>query len=232
MTELDPLDQIDPLSRGALRHEVVRRLMLAIFLGELPAGTRLVARRLANRFGVSATPIREALVELEQIGVVQLLHNRGAHVRPFGKEQLREIFHVRQVLESEAAQCACGRIEHVELQKMKEALRRLLAAPADEDGAWFQQVAVSDRQFHEMIALNCGNARLRDEIRRYSDLAETFRAIVGNNRPTLQEVVENHFSVFDSLLARRADEAATAMRRYLETVGRFVEAAMFPAKAG
>ncbi len=226
----DPLDQIDPLPRGALRHEVVRRLMLAIFLGELPAGTRLVAKRLADRFGVSATPIREALVELEQIGVVQLLHNRGAQVRPFGREQVRDIFHVRQILESEATRCACGRIDGEELQGMREALCSLLAAPTDADGAWFQQVASSDRRFHEAIATHCGNARLMDELHRYHDLAETFREIVGNNRPAHQEALEAHLPIFDALLADKADEAGAGMRRHMETVGRLVEAAVFPGK--
>ena len=50
--------------------------------------------------GISATPIREALVELESIGVVQFVHNRGTIVKPFGPQQLREIYHLRRVLEA------------------------------------------------------------------------------------------------------------------------------------
>jgi DNA-binding GntR family transcriptional regulator len=59
------IDKIEPLANVALRHRVVQRLLAAIVAGKLSAGTRLVAKRLAERLGVSATPIREALVELE-----------------------------------------------------------------------------------------------------------------------------------------------------------------------
>jgi hypothetical protein len=61
------IDKIEPLANVALRHRVVQRLLAALVAGKLPAGTHLVAKRLAERLGVSATPIREALVELEQM---------------------------------------------------------------------------------------------------------------------------------------------------------------------
>jgi DNA-binding GntR family transcriptional regulator len=61
------IDKIEPLANVALRHRVVQRLLAALVAGKLSAGTRLVAKRLAERLGVSATPIREALVELEQM---------------------------------------------------------------------------------------------------------------------------------------------------------------------
>ena len=113
MERSDATEQARPLSRGALRHDVVKHLLMAIFQGEMPAGTRLVAKRLAESLGISATPIREALVELAAMGVVQLSHNRGAQVNPFGRQQLHDYFHVRRILEMEAARSACGRIDTI-----------------------------------------------------------------------------------------------------------------------
>jgi DNA-binding GntR family transcriptional regulator len=70
-------------------------------------------QRLAELYQVSPTPVREALVELASLGLVDLLPNRGAVVRPFGPQEVREISQVRCVLEVEATRCACGRIDLV-----------------------------------------------------------------------------------------------------------------------
>ena len=64
-------NQIQPLATNALRHSIARQLLEALLRGELPAGTRLVAQKLAKELGISATPVREALLELKVFGVVE-----------------------------------------------------------------------------------------------------------------------------------------------------------------
>lgn len=229
MNYLSRLDPIDPLSRGALRHDVVRRLLLAIFEGELPARTRLVASRLAERLGVSATPIREALVELEQVGVVQLCHNRGALVKPFGREQLKEIFQLRGILESEAARCACGKIDPAKLVAIKLAMESLVQQQAVDGGAWLQQTIKLDRQLHGMIADHCGNQRLADEIHRYQILAHTAQEVVCKRRPAYRPTIDkDHLPMINAMLAGDPDGAAQAMARHLGGVGPFIESVIFP----
>jgi len=161
-----------PFWRGALRHDVVKRLLMSIFQGELPADTRLAAKRLAEGLGISATPIREALVELEAVGLVELLHNRGALVKAFGQQQLREFFHVRRILETEATRCACQHFDPPSLEALSSQAKNLLEAdghPADE---WLARTISADRQLHEAIATRCGNARLAHEIHRYDTLMQ------------------------------------------------------------
>ena len=114
-----------------MRHHVVQRLLKAIFSGELAAGTRLIASKLAARLGVSATPIREALVELEQSGIVELLHHRGAVVKPFGRDELREFYAVRRLLECEAVRLACGHVDYEVLSLLQGDLERLIGNKAD-----------------------------------------------------------------------------------------------------
>ena len=77
--------------KKSLRFDVVGQVLTAIFGGQLKAGDRLIVTRLAADFGVSATPAREALLELTHFGVVELLPNKGAVVRPLGPQQVREI---------------------------------------------------------------------------------------------------------------------------------------------
>ena len=117
---LDTLDQ-----RRAIRHDVVHRLLVEIFSGRLVAGTKLVTQTLSKRLGISATPIREALVDLEAIGMINISHNRGAVVAPFGPSQVREIYQVRRVLESEATRCACGNLDRPALESLRDEIREL-----------------------------------------------------------------------------------------------------------
>src|SRR6266536_1452527 len=84
------------------RTRVVKEILYRIFSGEYKGGDRLVEEELAATIGVSRTPIREALTQLATIGVIALKANHGAVVRPFGPVQLRELYHVRRVLECEA----------------------------------------------------------------------------------------------------------------------------------
>ncbi len=113
---------------GLRRQTIVESLLAAVCQGQLRAGSHLVTRELAERFGVSHTPIREALIALAGIGIVDLLPNRGAIVRKVSAEEVREICEVRRVLECEATRSACGQIRLGELHDLADELRRLRAA--------------------------------------------------------------------------------------------------------
>jgi DNA-binding GntR family transcriptional regulator len=225
MSTLDALNHVGSLSRGALRHGVVLRLVEAIFHGDLPAGTRLVAQRLAERFGISPTPIREALVELEAVGVVRFVHNRGAMVKQFGPEQLHQIYHLRRILEAEATRCACGRIDLEALQTLKQQMTELLQA--SDGGDWSEQAMAADRRLHDLIAESCANPRLADEIRRYGTLMQTTREIVGNARHVQGQALLEHLPIIEALLAQEAELAASQMARHIDSTAESVETIMF-----
>jgi DNA-binding GntR family transcriptional regulator len=220
------LSQMPPLSRTALRHEVVGRLLAAIFRGELTEGTRLVAQKLATRFGISATPIREALLELETVGVVEFAHNRGAVVKAFGPRQLREIYHLRRILEAEATRCACGRLDPAALEGLRRETSGLLQEP--ERKGWSEAVMAVDRMLHEGIADGCGNPRLRDEIRRYNTLVQTTREVVGNRHKVQTQALLEHLPIVEALLAGQAELAGQHMARHVDSTAKAVEAIMFP----
>ena len=77
---LDRHEQVESLSRGALRHELAKRLLVEIFRGEMPAGTRLIILNLAERFRLSSTPVREALTMLQQQGLIVIRPQSGSFV--------------------------------------------------------------------------------------------------------------------------------------------------------
>ncbi len=229
MTETTVTPPAYALSRGALRHEVVKRLMTEIFRGVVSAGTRLVVQKLAPRFGISSTPIREALLELEVLGLVRFAHYRGAVVKPFGPSQVREVYQMRRILESEAARTACSRIDPGTL----DALRRETAELARGGGGdWSERAMDADRKLHTLLAASCGSVRLGDEIGRYSTLVQAMREIVGDRRQAQRRAMEEHLAVIDALAASQADRAAQEMARHIDRTAEDVEAVLFSRRAG
>jgi DNA-binding GntR family transcriptional regulator len=221
---------LTPLQRNALRYDVVMRLMRSIFQGSLPAGSHLVIRKMAEQMGVSATPIREALLELEAIGIVQFSHHRGAVVKEFGPQQIREIYHLRRILESEAVRCACGRIPRDELEKLDREMDTALATLGEDSLEWMKKTSVADIKLHELTALYCGNSRLVYELDRYETLMQTVRGIIGNRRGVQERAMKEHAQVVKSLLANDAEAAAARMADHIDGTLESVLAVMFHGK--
>src|SRR5579872_3627757 len=107
---------------GLLRQKVVEQILAEVFRGRLTAGRHLVTQELAERFHVSHTPIREALIALAGIGIIDLAPNRGAVVRRVTSKEVREVMQVRKALECEAVRLACGRIHPKELRDVSAEL--------------------------------------------------------------------------------------------------------------
>ncbi len=213
--------------RGGLRHLVVQSLLKEIFLQQLKPGTRLMVMKLAEQFGTSSTPCREALVELESVGVVEFIHNRGAAVAPFGPHELGEIYQLRRILEAEAAAQACGRIDKESLSSLRDKLQNLSTAAYDEK--WSQEETDCDMRLHGLISSECGSRRLAKEIHRYDTLVQTIREIIGANSQAQKRALHEHLDIIDKMLANDPEEAAAAMIEHIGSAAKEAEAAMFSA---
>jgi DNA-binding GntR family transcriptional regulator len=225
VSELESNANDDTLSRGAIRHELAKRLLIEIFQGKMPEGTRLIAMNLASRFGVSSTPVREALFELEASEVIEVIHNRGAVVKRFGRQELREIFHMRRLIESEAARLACSRIDKSVLETLRQKLNDLIKRRPDAN--WLDSEMVVDRELHATIAANCGNSRLAKEFQKYNMLVEALRTVVGDQRKALREAVTTHLAIVEAMIAGDAVAAAAEMTKHIELAGRSAELTIF-----
>jgi DNA-binding GntR family transcriptional regulator len=218
-----------PISRGNLRHQVTSRILTAVFQGGFHSGQRLIVQRLSELYEVSPTPVREALVELATLGMVELLPNRGAVVLPFGPQQFREISQIRRVLEDEGARCACGRTPPDQLAALEADLEGLKTRPSDE--ARDRDARTCDTNLHGLIAESCGSARLTAEIDRYLTLFQNLRDVshlrdAATNYSRSDDVAE-HLEIIRRLQAGDADGAAQAMDRHIRLATNALEVVLF-----
>ena len=212
-------------THGLRRQTIVQSILHGIFAGRYHSGQRLVVQKLADEFGVSPTPIREALVELSGIGIVDLLPNRGAVVRQVTRGDVAELCQIRRVLESEAARCACERVDQAEIQSLIEELRRLVKSGQSKnlDGAQFiEQTRVADSRLHDLIANYCGSRRLAEAIGQFKLLFRAFRDVgyirfeERNDFSRMAEENEEHLVIAEALAAGDGKSASRAMSKHID----------------
>ncbi len=208
---------------GLRRQAIVESLLADVFEGRLAAGQHLVTQDLAERFAVSHTPIREALVALAGIGIIDLVPNRGAIVRPVTSKDVREIAQVRRVLECEATRRACGRTDLGELESLAADLRKLVKAAARGGSRFIEEARAVDSRLHDLVAASCGNDFLAAELSRLKILFRAFRDVAWayvtarNDYRRLGDEAQEHLAIVEALLASDAKEAARAMSRHIRS---------------
>ncbi|MBL4702064.1 MAG: GntR family transcriptional regulator [Phycisphaeraceae bacterium] len=215
---------IEPVS---LPYAVTDQLLAAIFHGKIVGGDRLVETTLAKQFKVSRGPVREALHSLAGLGLVDIRPNRGALVRPFGPEQLQQIYVVRSLLEMGAVRLACGKPATTKWQGLHQTIGTLLEQNTDSPG-WSKREIESDERFHALIAAECGNPRLRDEINRYYTLVRAIRKALGHQKQMQVEAAQEHLAILDALLQGDADLAADIVEQHIQRSAKAAMASMFP----
>jgi DNA-binding GntR family transcriptional regulator len=213
--------------RGTRRQAIVASLLSEVFQGQIRAGTHLVTQDLAERFAVSHTPIREALIALAGIGIVDLLPNRGAIVRKVTAQDVREVCQVRRALECEATRSACGRIDLADLHELANELKRLMNIAPTSRLAFVEEARAVDSRLHDLIADSCGNAFLAKELSRLKMLFRAFRDVAWekdearSDSHRLAEEAREHLAIVEGLLASDSKAAAKAMARHIISGARY-----------
>jgi DNA-binding GntR family transcriptional regulator len=208
---------------GLRRPLIVQSLLTEVFEGRLRAGQHLVTQELAVRFGVSHTPIREALIALAGIGIIDLLPNRGAVVRRVTVRDVREICQVRRILECEATRMACGRADAAELDALAVAFRRLIEGHPESAADLIEEARAQDTRLHDLVASSCGNAFLANELGRLQILFRAFRDVTYALDPTriasgrFVDEAREHLAVVEALRAGDRKAATRAMSRHILT---------------
>jgi DNA-binding GntR family transcriptional regulator len=204
-------------SRQPVTERIHQRLRDDILHARLQPGQSILEPELAARFGVSKTPVREALRLLVQDGWVMVLPRKGYLIRPLGLDDVREVFHLREMLEpgfaSEAAWRSGGRAD----PGLESAVEELRSASDDVDRA-----LASAASFHIRIAELAGNARgakivatLVDEVTRLHYLMPSLEAHIESS-----EELEAHVSIAEAIERGDHRGASRAMRDHLRATDR------------
>jgi DNA-binding GntR family transcriptional regulator len=208
---------------GQRRQAIVQSVLAEVFQGKLRPGQHLVTQRLAERFGVSHTPVREAMITLAGIGIVDLVPNRGAIVRSVSEIDVREICQVRKVLECEAVRLSCGRIPLAALHEISASLQQINEATQQPAPQFIQEARRVDSALHDLIAESTGNRFLTQELNRLKMLFRAFRDVAWEHDEArddyhrLAEEGREHAAIVEALLARDARLAAKAMSRHIRS---------------
>jgi DNA-binding GntR family transcriptional regulator len=209
-----------------LADEIAFRLRAEILDGKLPPGARLQHEELATRFGVSRTPIREALRQLQALNLVVVAPNRGAAVRVPSGTELAEVYELRADLEGFACELACARASDTDLAELDQAQARLTEAirsaeqlrEAELDAA----VGNWNTAFHGCIHRAAGNRRLAEAIehlQHFFPRDSVWRAVANDKAALVTMNVTEHEAIAAALQARKATQARRAMRKHVSGAG-------------
>ena len=196
-----------------LRDVVFNTLRQAILKGELAPGERLMEIQLAEKLGVSRTPIREAIRKLELEGLVLMIPRRGAEVARISEKSMRDVLEVRRSLEELAIELACQRMtdeEFKELQRAQEAFKS-----AVEHGS-AMEIAETDEAYHDIIYNSTGNMRLVQILNNLREQMYRYRLEYIKDEDKRQILLVEHNKIYRALCSRHVEEAKEAMREHID----------------
>lgn len=214
------LDSGTAISRAVLSDTIKDRLLAAILDGRYPPGSRIVETRLARQFGTSQAPVREALRELEALGVVEITAFRGARVRRPPSDMLLEVFTVRCELEALAVRLALPRLSAADIDYLASRVAEMRRASAAGDTV---AEASADAAFHHHLVAQSGNATLLRVWERLQPFSRTYisLAIPGADQ---ERIIGLHSGVLAAVQAGDAAEAELAIRHHFSDTGRMLVA--------
>lgn len=196
-----------------LRDVVFNTLRQGILKGELEPGERLMEVQLAERLGVSRTPIREAIRKLELEGLVIMIPRKGAEVAKISEKNLIDVLEVRRALEELTSELACERITDEYVGKLKHASFAFGASINDTD---LTVIAQKDEEFHDVIYESTGNQKLIQMINNLREQMYRYRLEYIKDAEKREAIAAEHQEIVKALEARDEKMAKKLVREHIE----------------
>lgn len=196
--------------------EISEQIEELIFNGTFPNGSRLDEVSLAEMFGVSRTPLREALQRLALSGLVELVPRRGAFVRQPGPVELMEMFEVMAELEAVCGRLASLRITDEALDQLHDANQRCRGAVEARDADAYY---IENERFHRIIYEQSGNSFLAQEAAKLHKRLKPFRRVQLRFRGRMAQSMSEHEDVLSALEKGDSEQAAEALRGHVAVQG-------------
>jgi GntR family transcriptional regulator of gluconate operon len=203
--------EISPIEQTALGTHVAHQLRYAVITGQLAAGQRLVEHVLAEQFNVSRGPIRDALRELAQEGLLES-RQRGYFVAGLHEDDIQELYELRESLESLALRRTAARAGAADWESLERALSGMRDAADRHDAAEF---AVADLAFHSQFYELSGHRRLLSVWEHYLPTFTVLLAVTTAEDADLHPSVQSHVEILRLLRAGDIPLALTELSEHL-----------------
>ena len=210
---MDEQLQIDMDEFLPLRDVVFNTLRKAILTGQLKPGERLMEVHLADRLGVSRTPIREAIRKLELEGLVIMIPRRGAEVARITEKSLKDVLEVRRALDMLSVELACDRITEEDSRRLFEACQTFEQAAKGKDAS---VTASADVALHDIIVEATGNQRLKQLVNNLSEQMYRYRFVYIKEESRHDNLVKEHREIYESIAQRDKERACTAAKLHID----------------
>ncbi|MBI5234268.1 MAG: GntR family transcriptional regulator [Deltaproteobacteria bacterium] len=184
-------------SHPTLREHIVEHIKDAIVSGNLRPGERVPEPEIAQRFGVSRTPIREAFRQLESEGFIVITPRKGAIVSPITEKDVREFYAIKSLLESYAARKACPRFTDKDITRLEHLNNEMHRCAKKNDTKGFFRL---DNQFHETFLKACENEKLRLLINHLIQQFERFRFTALSLPGRMSESARQHTEIIKAFM--------------------------------
>lgn len=169
--------------------------------------------QLANKLGVSRTPIREALRKLELEGLVNMVPRKGAEVADITEKSLRDVLEVRKALEELSVQLACEKITEEEIEELKRVAERFKDTLNDQD---VTKIAEADVAFHDVIYTATDNQKLILLLNNLREQMYRYRVEYLKKEEAYPQLIAEHEELIDNISKRNKEEATRIMCEHID----------------
>lgn len=196
-----------------LRDVVFNTLRQAILRGEMEPGERLMEIQLAQKLGVSRTPIREAIRKLELEGLVIMIPRKGAEVAHITEKDMRDVLEVRCTLEELAVQLACKNVTPEYVTELRAANKLFESAIVSRD---IMSIVDADVHFHDVIYAMTGNARLIQIINKLREQMYRYRLEYIKDARSHSILISEHEDIIDKIEHNEVEAAKAVIRQHIQ----------------
>lgn len=198
--------------KDSLQQVAYEYLFNSIIANKLQPGVPIVEQDISRALGISRTPIREALKQLESESLVWRVPGRGAFVADITHQDLEEIFSLRETLEVQALQTAINSIPDAEISEIEDLLQNL--TPDSEQELYYE----SDRKLHDMIVKKGNNRRLMNFLNNLNAQIERMRRVAAMRDQRLGFSRQEHLEIISALRERNLEKTEQLLRQHIRNV--------------
>jgi DNA-binding GntR family transcriptional regulator len=202
-----------------LREVVFESVRGAIISGVLKPGERLMEVQLAEKLGVSRTPIREAIRKLELEGLVIMMPRKGAYVADLSLKDITDVLEIRAALEGLASGLAALRITDEEIEGLELTAQQFHQALEADD---FDMIVQKDMEFHDRIFKATRNEKLLQITNNLREQVQRFRIMYINKSNKSKDLAKEHYEIAEAISKRNIDMAERIAKRHIENAEKYI----------